>query len=327
MTKLDITNNISRTFHKIGFQLKKHSPEILVVAGVTGTVISAVMACKATTKLSGLLDDTKEKIDMYHQGAEDGKVKSNVNGEIVVVDYTEEDCTRDISIAYAQTALNVAKLYAPAVALGALSITAILASNNIMRKRNFALVTAFATESKLFKEYRGRVIDRFGEELDRELKYNIVNKEVEETVVDEKGKEKKVKKTVQVVDPNSIGQFARFFDEWCNGFDPNDREYNLMFLKAQQSQANTILQKRGYLILNEVYEMLGIPKTSIGQYTGWVYDPKNCDHEGDNFVDFGIYNVENEKARDFVNGREPAILLDFNCDGDIRYIFDTRKIY
>lgn len=319
MTKLDIKNNITRTFNKVGFQLKKHSPEILVVAGVAGTVVSAVMACKATTKLSGILAETQQQIDTIHEVAKNPDL-------IQGAEYTEEDSKKDLAIVYAQTGLKVAKLYAPAVALGALSITAILTSNNIMRKRNFALASAFATESKLFKEYRGRVIDRFGEELDRELKYNIVTKEVEETVVDEKGKEKKVKKTIQVADPNQYSQFARFFDDGCTGWE-KDAEFNLMFLKSQQNQANELLQKRGYLLLNEVYEMLGIPKTSVGQYTGWVYDPKNCDHKGDNFVDFGMYDLYNEKARDFVNGYERTILLDFNVDGDIRYLFDTRVIY
>ena len=44
MTKTQIINSVTRGLHKVGFQLKKHSPEILVVAGVVGTVASAVMA-------------------------------------------------------------------------------------------------------------------------------------------------------------------------------------------------------------------------------------------------------------------------------------------
>ena len=60
MNKNEIMNNITRKFHKIGFQFKKHSPEILVIAGVVGGVASAVMACKATTKAGDILDDTKK---------------------------------------------------------------------------------------------------------------------------------------------------------------------------------------------------------------------------------------------------------------------------
>ena len=89
-----------------------------------------------------------------------------------------------------------------------------------------------------------------------------------------------------------------------------------MFLKHQQNYANEKLQKQGYLFLNDVYDMLGIPKTKAGQVVGWVYDEAHPDIY-DNFVDFGIYDLYNEKARDFVNGREKSILLDFNVDGNI----------
>ena len=90
---------------------------------------------------------------------------------------------------------------------------------------------------------------------------------------------------------------------------------NLSFLKCQQKYANDLLVAHGYLFLNQVYEMLGIPKTKAGQVVGWIYDKKNPQH--DNYVDFGIYDLHNERKRDFVNGYERSILLDFNVDGDI----------
>ena len=90
-----------------------------------------------------------------------------------------------------------------------------------------------------------------------------------------------------------------------------------MFLKSEQNYANDRLKARGYLFLNEVYERLGIPPTKAGQIVGWVYDPNNPNHNGDNYVDFGLYNIHKEKTRDFVNGYEEVILLDFNVDGPI----------
>lgn len=306
MGKLSIMKNVTRSFNKAGFQLKKHSPEILIITGVVGVVTSAVMACKASTKVSDILEDTKEKVDQIHEVLADETISEEK--------YSEEDSKKDLAIVYAQTGLKLVKLYAPSVILGALSITSILASNNILRKRNVALAAAYATVDKGFKEYRSRVVDRFGKELDRELKYNIKAKEIEETVIDEKGKEKTVKKTINVADPNEYSDYARFFDDGCTGWD-KDPEYNLMFLKRQQQHANDMLQARGYLFLNDVYEMLGIPKTKAGQIVGWVYD-EECPI-GDNFVDFGIYDYDKEKCRDFVNGYERTILLDFNVDGNI----------
>lgn len=306
MTNIAIMNKMPRIFHKAGFQLKKYSPEILVVSGVVGVVTSAIMACKATTKLNDILAETRETVEKIHEVAAD---------ESMTEKYTQEDVKKDLTITYVQTGVKLVKLYAPSVILGTLSITGILASNNILRKRNVALAAAYATIDKSFKEYRSRVVERFGEEVDRQLKYNIKAQKIEETVVDpETGKEKKVKKTVEVTDLDGHSEYAKFFDDGCSGW-TKDPEINLSFLRAQQQYANDKLRAQGYLFLNDVYDMLGIPRTKAGQVVGWIYDP---DHPiGDNYVDFGIYDLHRPKARDFVNGYERVILLDFNVDGDI----------
>lgn len=307
MNMNNIINSATKTFHRVAFQIKKHSPEILLVTGITGVVTSAVMACKATTKVDAIVEETKKSIDMIHEGME--------AGNICDVEYTEEDGKKDLAIVYIQTGVKFAKLYGPSVLLGLTSIGCILASNNIIHKRNVALSAAYTAIDTSFKGYRSRVIERFGESMDRELRYNIKTQEVKETVVDEEtGKKKTVKSTVSVVDPNTYSDYARFFDEYCAGW-TKDAEYNLMFLRQQQNYANELLKSRGHLFLNEVYDMLGIDRTKAGNIVGWIYDEKHP--FGDNFVDFGIYVLDNEKARDFVNGRERSILLDFNVDGDI----------
>ena len=176
------------------------------------------------------------------------------------------------------------------------------------------VAAAYTAVDKGFKEYRGRVVERFGTELDKELRYNIKAKEFEEPVVDEKGKEKIKKETVSVADPNLYSDYARFFDDGCAGWSKSPED-NLTFLKAQQAFANQKLQWEGHLFLNDVYRMLGIPTTKAGQGVGWIYDEKNP--IGDNFVDFGLYDINRPVVRDFVNGYERTILLDFNVDGNI----------
>lgn len=270
-----------------------------------GTVASAVMACRATTKVSGIIDNAKEEIEKVHTVMED---------ESYADKYSEEDSKKDLTIIYAQTGLKIAKLYAPSVILGILSLGGIVASNNILRKRNVALAAAYATIDNSFKDYRKRVVERFGEEVDKQLKYNIKAKQVEETVVDDNGKEKKVKTTVNVVNPDEISDYARFFDE-ASPYWEKDPEFNLMFLKSQEKYANDLLKAQGYLFLNDVYKSLGLEPTKAGQVVGWIYDPENPDI--DNYVDFGIYDVSNERKRAFVNGYERNILLDFNVDGNI----------
>ena len=303
INKNAIVEKASRTFCKAGLKLKKHSPEILVVGGVVGLVASGVMACKATTKLSAILDDSKEQIELFDKVA--------ANPEMVNEEYTVEDAEKDKKIVKVQTAVKVAKLYAPAVAIGMVSIGAIFASNNIMRKRNVALGAAYATVDQAFKDYRNRVVDRFGEELDKELRYNLKTKEVKETVEDENGKKKTVKRNIKYMDSPMPSEFAVIYDDGCAGW-TKDPEDNKFFLIQQQRYANERLKRRGYLSLNEVYELLGFPSTKAGQVVGWLYDCKDPNYKGDDFVDFGLYNVDYEPNRDFVNGYERNIILDFN---------------
>lgn len=313
MNKNELLTNLNRSLNRTGLKIKKYSPEILVVTGIIGTVAGAVMACKATTKVSDIIDDTKEQLDTIHKVGEAGEMKTSEG----VVPYTEEDVKKDTTIVYAQTAVKFAKLYGPAIAVGTLSIASILAGHNILRKRSIALAAAYTAVETSFKEYRNRVVERFGAELDKELKYNIKSKEIEETVVDENGKEKTVKKTIEVVDSEQLSKcspYAKFFDETSLGWE-RDADYNLMFLRRQQDYANEKLKSRGHLFLNEVYDMLGIARTKAGNVVGWVYDEKNPN--GDNFVDFGIYDLYDDYKRRFVNGYEKSILLDFNVDGDI----------
>lgn len=298
--KTEIMKSVNGVASKTVMKLKKHSPEILVVAGIAGTVVSAVLACKATTKVAEILDETKGTLDTIHEGMETGAI----NGQ----EYTTEDGKKDTVVVYAQTGMKLAKLYGPAIILGTLSITSILASNNILRKRNVALGAAYAAIDKSFKEYRGRVIERFGEQVDTELKYGIKAKKFEEIEVDpETGKEKKVKKTVMVADPNLQSDYAVYFDSKSRNYETNP-DYNHMFLKAQQAFANDKLQTRGHLFLNEVLDDLDLPRTPAGQIVGWTKDGP------DGYVNFRIVEVERETED---GHHEPALLLDFNVEGNI----------
>ena len=286
-------------------QVQKHSPEILMGVGVVGVITSTVMACKATMKLNDILEESKETRD---------KIKEVENNPKYEDKYSPADAKKDLTINYVQTGMKVAKLYAPAVLLGGASLGCLLASNDILRKRNAALSAAYMTVDKSFKEYRNRVTERFGEEVEKEIRYGIKAEQIETTVVDEDGNETTVTETIKTMDPNLYSDYARFFDA-ASPYWQNDPEYNLMFLKAQQQYANDLLRAKGRLFLNDVYDMLGIEKTKAGQVVGWVYDRENPN--GDNFVDFGIYDMSKERVRAFVNGYETNILLDFNVDGNI----------
>ena len=301
----NLKEKMIKVYNKSEMKVRKYSPEILAGVGVVGVIASTVMACKATTKLNDILAESKEQLEQIKTVAVDPAYADK---------YTEDDAKKDTTITYVQTGVKVAKLYAPSVILCTSSLGCLLASNNILRKRNAALSAAYMTVDKSFKEYRRRVAERFGDEVEKEIRYNIKAKEI--VTVDEEGNE--VKETVKVIEgadnPTTYSDYARFFDESCPAWQ-NDPEYNLTFLRAQQQYANDLLKAQGRLFLNDVYKMLGIDITKAGQVVGWIYDP-DCP-VGDNFVDFGIYDMSKERVRAFVNGYEPNILLDFNVDGNI----------
>ena len=292
---------IKQTMNKIKFKTVKNAPTILMIAGVAGVVGSGILVGRATLKLTKVLEESKNTIDSINDSVEDESIE-----------YTQEDAASDLGTVRVSTAAKVVKLYAPAVILGGVSIACMVQSHNILRKRNLALAAAFTTVTQSFSKYRKAVVDKYGERTDYELKHGIRTEKVSVSETDENGKTKTKKETIDVVDGYS--DYARFYDDGCTGWD-KDAEYNLMFLKAQQQYANDKLIAKGYLFLNEVYDMLGIPQSKEGQIVGWIYNLENP--TGDNFVDFGIYDVSKENARDFVNGYEQTILLDFNVDGNV----------
>ncbi|WP_347160836.1 DUF6353 family protein [Ruminococcus sp. 1001136sp1] len=303
MNKNEIVKKASSALGKVNIKLRKHSPELLIAAGVVGTVVSTVLACKATTKLSTILDESKGNIETIHKCENDKEMEER---------YSQEDAKKDLAIVYIQTGVKIAKLYAPAVVLGTISIAGIVASNNILRKRNVALAAAYATVDKSFKEYRSRVVERFGDDVDKELRYNIKAKKIEEMIKDpESGKEKKSKTTVNVAAP-TVDDYARFFDKTCRHYEEN-MNYNLMLLRSQQQLANDKLVADGFLFLSDVYDMLGITRTKMSQSVGWIYKPDG-NSNGDNFVDFGVMVVKRETED---GGYEDAILMNFNVDGPI----------
>ena len=302
--KQEIINKATRLLSSTQYQFKKHSPEILMVAGIAGTIVGTVLACKATTKVSEIIEEKNKNVNDVHTCLEE---KPN--------EYTEEDSKKDLTIIYAQTGVKLFKLYAPAIGVMALSFASIIAGHKVLKKRNIAIAAAYAAIDKGFKQYRKNVIEEFGEGVDQQMRFGLKSKEIKKK--DKDGKT--VKETEYYIDPDAnpldnISEYARFFDAASENF-AKDPEYNMMFLRRQQDYANEMLKSRGHLFLNEVYDLLDIPRSKAGQVVGWVYD-KNGNTKGDNYVDFGLYR-NNQGTRRFINGLEYNILLDFNVDGVI----------
>lgn len=288
--------------------LKKNSPEILLGIGIVSFFGTVVTACAATLRADEVLDYHNKKMKDIH----DAKEISDQNpGE--ELSYDDQLYKTDVAIQYLRTAGNMIKLYAPAIALGSLSLTCILVSRNIMQKRYLGMVAAYNGISAAFEQYRKRVRDEYGEDLDRHFRYGTVRETIIETSVDENGK--KVKTKVETENINS--ELITPSDDTCRFFDYNnpnwDRNpsFSLAWLRGQQNLLNDILHTRGHVFLNEVYDTLGFEHTPQGAVLGWI------DGEGDDCIDFGLYDQNKESVRRFINGDTNVILLEFNHDGPI----------
>lgn len=282
---------IGRTVGRSSLLAQKNSPGILFGVGVVGMVGSTVLACRATLKMDQVLDVAQTKLriakDLQHP------------------DYSERDRQKDITVIYVQNSVKIVKLYGPAIILGGLSIAALTRSHSILNKRNAALTAAYTALEKGFNEYRARVVEKYGEDQDREFRYGTETIEITDPKTDKK-------KKITRVAPGEPSIYARFFDDGSTSWS-KEPEYNLIFLRCQQNYANDLLRSRGHVFLNEVYDMVGVPRSKAGAVVGWLLSKHG---DTDNFINFGVFDGR-DRARDFVNGREGAILLDFNVDGVI----------
>ena len=302
---MSVFNSIATTFKGIAASARQHSPEILIVGGIIGGIGTVVLACRATLKAEAVVSEAKENLAKIEecQNSMDSKK------------YSEEDAVNDRRTVYIQTAVKVAGHYLPAVGLGNLSLTGIIKSHDILSKRNVALAAAYMTVDTAFKEYRGRVREKFGDEVENQLRYGLVTKEIEEKIIDEKGKEKTVKKTVTVCE-GGPSEYARFFDEDNPNYIDQDGP-TMLFIGGQENYLNDLLRVNKIVYLNDVYRELGFKPSKAGAVVGWVYD-KDGD-EGDNYIRISKQWVD-VPTESVITGEvmyEKKLLLDFNVDGPI----------
>lgn len=303
---MGIVQTITNVTGHVGLKIQKHSPEILLGVGVVSFVGTVVLACRATTKMSDVMDKYEEDLDNL---AHPEKIFEEA--EKKGVEYTEADLKKDKIIVYKDIAFDTVKTYAPAVAMGTLSLGCFLASYKILNNRYVGAVAAYNIVQTAFDRYRDRVKEELGEEMDRHFRYGTEKSDIEVTTFDGKGKEKTEKETVESIDRSGVSEYAKFFDKSCPEWDQNPM-FNLRWLRANEDSANDILHSRGHIFLNEVYDMIGLPHTPDGAVVGWIDDGTN-----NSYVDFGLYNPNNESARRLVNGEDNVVLLDFNPDGII----------
>ena len=302
--------SIKRGVHNVGFQMKKHAPELCLVGGIVGVGTGIVLACIATTKIDKIKKETDEDVEAIKKAVEDGEVVKNDE----LVPYTEAEGKKDIRFTYVKAGLKYVRLYAPAAVLTTSALMLIVQGNRIQHRRYAALAAAYATLDKNYSNYRARVRERFGEDLDEEIRYDAKVTQVEETVVDEKGKEKKVKKNVTVLNSDAIldDPFTYLFDPAFTIEATGNLDYDELRINGAESYAGHQLVAYGRLFLNDILKGLAFEPTKAGQVCGWTLDKDVS--EGDAYVSFDTKRV----MVDFGDGDiHESLLLCFNCEGDV----------
>lgn len=273
-------------------KLQKNAPTIMVVSGVVGFGVTAVLAAKATRNIDPIIEDhAKQRVGI---------------SENVLLDNRAEQ--RQLVKLYANTTLELGKLYAPTLVVGTLSAGSVLYGHRILKGRHLATMAAYTGLMEQYKSYRERVAETLGHELEREIHDGAVGKWEEDP--NHPGEYKMKAKKLEEAQK---GNYLRpFFDESNDNW-TTDPTSNYLFLKGVQSHMNRVLDIKGHVFLFEVYDALGIPRTKETIVTGWLRDNSN----GDGYIDFGFMTDKSPEAAMFRNGAERCVRLNFNIDGVI----------
>lgn len=271
-------------FGKTSLFLKRNSGDLLVYGGLAGIGLSLGLTAYGTVKAVDAVSDYKEEV-------------SKIN----TMDIPEEEKIHLKKGATGRCAWRVFKCYAPAVGFATAGSAAVLAGKNVWKKRYAGASALAAIYNETLEKYRDRWKEKVGEEAEREV-FEDVQAEVV-TEIDEKGKPHKK----ELKYPAGSGHPLEFL------FDERNLKYkkyagnNWFALMSARRQCNNILNARGWMLLSEALEIIGMPVPSYATQVGWVKDPMNREKI--------IFGIEADDELRYASNQ--CILLKFNCDGDI----------
>lgn len=291
--KIRILAKAAEKLGPLAAAVAKKSPAIFTGSGIALLVGANAMTGWATIKAKAIADEELE------------------------VDPANEPEAKRIAIA---KFAKMAGYYAPSIVMTGVGIGFVVHGHSIQETRLAGAMAAYSTLSAAFTNYRENVIADRGEEADAQYLYSERKAKVDIfDEPDEEGKKpKKHKETVVLREKMPGAPYAVIFDdvspEWVD-----NRDQNLFFLKCQETAANNMLRRRGYLFLNELLELLGLPYNPAGQFVGWIDEAYEGSVHG--IVELGInyayLESELEQAQLEERNPEPSIWLNPNVDGEI----------
>ena len=217
--------------------IKRNSSTILTYVGSAGVVATAVLAVKATPKALERIDQAKEE-----KGEELTKM------EVVKV---------------------AGPAYIPAIVTGVSTIACVFGANTLNKRKQAALMSAYALLDNSYKEYKKKVGELYGEDADRHVREEIV-------------KDKYVDEDIHLEDPEK----KLFYDSYSERY----FESTMADVIKAQYEVNKKISDWGAVHLNEFYELLDIPAVDYGEFVGWSSGTL-MDTKWSQWLDFNLEKV------------------------------------
>ena len=306
-----------RAAHKAAFQIAKKSPELCVIFGGAAVVAGFVLIAKAAPRAAETTKGFHIVLDELKQESEEKELSKKEVQKMV----------RNEALQYG---LEMVKIAGPAVGIELLGLASIGVGFGILKKRSLQYLAAYNAVSAGFRKYRDRVIAEQGEDADLYFLTGAKKHKILEMVENPDGTVSEVETEDLVLEEGTDTTegvvYGRFFDEVNNPGNnwTKDPLINAAFLNHMEILANTLLETRGFLYLNEVYGLIGYEPTWYGGIVGWLRDGSLNGIPVAGKVDFRVKELREKKPR------ERSYFLDFNCDGVItdhlRAIDRARKL-
>lgn len=211
--------NFKDIFHGFGMKVVEAKPEIMLVSGIVSVLVGTVYACTKTEKAKKVVEETKAKASDVERVL---SIEAPENVEIApeTIKQLKIERGRNFVKIYAHAVYEFVKLYGLPALLWLGGMGMICGGHGTLRKRNMALVGDVIAGNELMKQYRSRVAQAVGDEVEQKIFHGVQEGMVNVVEIDEKGNEKLVQKKADVFVANPGSPFARnFTPETSDEFD------------------------------------------------------------------------------------------------------------
>jgi hypothetical protein len=208
-----------------------NSPSILTAIGVVGTVTTAYLTGKASFKAAQVIREEKVLLRRYNQ-----------------------DVRHFLS--FKDQAQMVWKLYIPAASTGVLTVASILAANHVSVRRATAMATAYSLSERAFTEYKGKVVEKIGENKEREVRDEVAQDRVDRNPVGGN--------TVIITGKGEVLCYDTYTGRYFN--------CDMDTLLSAKNEINHCILNQGYASLTDFYHEIGLSRTEVSDEVGWNTD-------------------------------------------------------